>query len=136
MWHGTAMANRSWTASGGRFGVVRCHHRRRGRALEWVQELAPRAPRSARAAATLPRTVNAPSGWNAACATNHGPGRTPVSAELTARVALTRVTVLTGLTGLTGEIDQIARRATSATAAMNAAIAATATPIPPAAARA
>ena len=130
------MANRSWTASGGRFGVVRCHHRRRGRALEWVQELAPRAPRSARAAATLPRTVNAPSGWNAACATNHGPGRTPVSAELTARVALTRVTVLTGLTGLTGEIDQIARRATSATAAMNAAIAATATPIPPAAARA
>ena len=133
MWHGTAMANRSWTASGGRFGVVRCHHRRRGRALEWVQELAPRAPRSARAAATLPRTVNAPSGWNAACATNHGPGRTPVSAELTARVALTRVTVLTGLTGLTGEIDQIARRATPATAAT---IAATATPIPPAAARA
>lgn len=130
MWHGTAMANRSWTASGGRFGVVRCHHRRRGRALEWVQELAPRAPRSARAAATLPRTVNAPSGWNAACATNHGPGRTPVSAELTARVALTRVTVLTGLTG---EIDQIARRATPATAATNAT---TATPIPPAAARA
>lgn len=130
MWHGTAMANRSWTASGGRFGVVRCRHRRRGRALEWVQELAPRAPRSARAAATLPRTVNAPSGWNAACAINHGPGRTPVSAELTARVALTRVTVLTGLTG---EIDQIARRATPATAATNAT---TATPIPPAAARA
>ena len=33
-----------------------------------------------------------------------------MSAELIARVALTRVTVLTGLTGLTGEIDQIARR--------------------------
>lgn len=142
MWHGTAMANRSWTASGGRFGVVRCRHRRRGRALEWVQELEPQAPTSARAAATPPRMANAPSGWNAACATNRGLGRIPVSAELTAPVALTRATVLTGLTGLIGETDQIARRATPATATTNAvaatpaATAATAAPMPLAAARA